>query len=624
MIRARRLGGLTALLAVTLIGSLATALPLFCGSLLGRHAGAVVVWCHVVFGSVFFAALVGKLVVLGRRARPARARHAFTTLIAHLGTALAAYTLITGVLVLIAELWSDQHLAAAFWMSTVVLAHANQYRTRALDLVATAWSDPGGATPHVEGSAAVSYEPARQPADGPSRLVVVGTGPAGQAVVEELVRGGRAPDWQVTMLGEEPGAPYDRVRLSHALAGRARDATLDLRPRAWFVEHDITLCTGCPVRAIDTERRIVVDDTGDRYRYDALVIATGSRPAIPPIEGIGLPHVVTFRTRRDVGRIAAAAGADRAAVVIGGGLLGLEAAAGLAALGMPVSVVEMADRMMPQQLDHGASRLLERALVQRGIMQRTGVGVAAITPAGVTLTGGEHLAAALVVVATGITPETALARRAGIHVAHGILVDDEMRTSEPGIWAVGECAAHRGTVYGLWSPLAEQARVAARVIAGIPARFDGAVTTTKLKIAGIDLLAGGRHSAGAGQHELLWIDRRRRAYRKLVLQDDRLVGALLLGDTTHAVMLTNALRERAVVPPGLLRPTTLASAPIARGDDVLCRCAAVTRDAVAQAIEAGDHRSVAAVTQATGAGGGCGSCAADIAALVAARTPVPA
>jgi len=416
------------------------------------------------------------------------------------------------------------------------------------------------------------------------------------------------------MLGEEAGPAYNRIQLSKLLAGTAGPGALLLRPAAWYAERGVDLRGSSPAAAIDTDRRIVRDLSGGRHPYDALVIATGSRPFVPPIPGTDLPHVQRFRTRTDAAGLAAGCGRGRAAVVIGGGLLGLEAAAGLHARGAEVTVVEAADRLMPQQLDAGGAAVLERALAGLGLHALTGAGVATIETGAVTIEGGERLRADLVVVAAGVRAETTLARAAGIDCERGILVDDALRTSAPSVLAVGECAEHRGTVYGLWAPLAEQARTAGATACGDPAGFHGAVPATTLKVAGIDLFSGGAQGAAAGQDELLFSDSRRGAYRKLVLSGDRLAGAVLVGDTSGARELSGLLRSGERVPAELLAAPGVSAAPEADPDPaaIVCSCNCVTRGAIDTAIRAGGLSTLTDVARITRASTGCGSCAGDV------------
>jgi ferredoxin-nitrate reductase len=302
---------------------------------------------------------------------------------------------------------------------------------------------------------------------------------------------------------------------------------------------------------------------------------------------------------------------------VGGGLLGLEAAAGLLMHDVEVTVVEAADRLMPQQLDAGGASILERSLASLGIRAVTGCGVATIWLDRVRLHDGQELPADLVVIAAGIKPETTLARSVGIETRAGILVDDELRTSAPGVFAVGECAEHRGTVYGLWAPLAEQARAAAAAIVGDPGAFLGSVPATTLKVAGVDVFAGGAQGAADGQDELAWSDGRRGVYRKLVLDGDRLVGALLVGDTSLGRELSVLLRSGESCPPELLDPAAPRVEVEPSDEQLVCSCNAVTRGAIVNAIRFGKLKTLAQVAQATRASTGCGSCSGDVQALLA-------
>jgi ferredoxin-nitrate reductase len=289
---------------------------------------------------------------------------------------------------------------------------------------------------------------------------------------------------------------------------------------------------------------------------------------------------------------------------------------------VPVTVVELADRLMAAQLDGGAGTLLRREVARLGLPALLGRSVAGIDPRSVTLDDGTELLADLVVVAAGIRPETALARAAGIECARGIIVDDELRTSVPNVFAVGECAEHRGTVYGLWAPLAEQARVAAAVVAGDPAAFHGATPATTLKVAGVDVFAGGRSDAREGEDELVVSDTRRGIYRKLVLDGDRLTGAVLVGDTALARSLSELLRSGRAVPQELLDPLTPAarsSGPPADPGATICSCNGVSRGAIDRAIVAGGLTTLEQVANATRASTGCGSCAIEVRAILAAH-----
>jgi ferredoxin-nitrate reductase len=497
----------------------------------------------------------------------------------------------------------------------------------ALNALTISAVDPTSAQPELK-AVAVRLEPVRRrdepvqrraPAR-PRRLVVVGTGMAGLAVVEEALRRRPAEQWKIVMLGEEPGPVYNRVQLSKLLARTAGPGELELRPLSWYAKHKVDLRGGCSAASLDLEARAVVDEAGGRHPYDALVIATGSRAFVPPIPGAGLPHVDVFRTWRDADALAATPPGTRA-VVVGGGLLGLEAAAGLHARGVAVTVVELAGHLMNVQLDAGAATMLRRDLERQGIACRLGRSAAQIQPGRVVLDDGSELACERVVVAAGVRAETTLARAAGLQVARGIVVDDELRTSAPGVWSVGECAEHRGTVYGLWAPLAEQARVAGARIAGDAAAFHGMVQATTLKVSGVDVYAGGG-SAGAappGHDELILSDTRRGVYRRLVLDGDRLVGGVLVGDASAARQFSELLRSGADIPPELLEGGGAAGKPLAEDPGAtVCSCNAVTVGDVQAAIRRDGLTTIAQVGVRTRATTGCGGCSGDVQELLAA------
>ncbi|MCP9491124.1 MAG: molybdopterin-dependent oxidoreductase [Solirubrobacteraceae bacterium MAG38_C4-C5] len=453
----------------------------------------------------------------------------------------------------------------------------------------------------------------------PRRLVVVGAGMAGLAVAEEALRRRPGEHWRISMLGEEGGLPYNRILLSKLLARTCGAAELELRPAAWFAEHGVALHG--PAGAIDTAAREVTDADGQRHPYDALVLATGSRPFVPPVPGTELPHVGAFRTRRDADHLAATPPGTRV-VVIGGGLLGLEAAAGLRARGAAVTVVELAGHLMAQQLEAGGGAMLARGLGAQGIALRLGRAAAQIEPGRVVLDDGDELEAGAVVMAAGVRPQVALARAAGLACDRGILVDDELRTSAPDVWAVGECAEHRGTVYGLWAPVAEQARVAGARIAGDPAGFHGAITATTLKVSGVGVFAGGASTGPLpdGAEEILVSDTRAGVHRRLVLEDGRLVGVSLVGDTTDARRLSGLLRDGLDVPEELLLPGAGDAAGEPDPAETICSCNAVTRGELERAIASRGLRTVAQVGRVTRATTGCGGCTEEVESILASRS----
>ncbi|HEU4702227.1 MAG TPA: FAD-dependent oxidoreductase, partial [Conexibacter sp.] len=458
------------------------------------------------------------------------------------------------------------------------------------------------------------------------RTLVVGGGMAGLAVVEQLLAHG-ADGRALMIAGAEPSLPYDRIRLSAALAGETHPADLVLRDASWFAERGVELRSGSHVTALGLGERCAELSDGSLVEYDRVVLATGSQPALPPIAGLKRPGVHPFRSLRDVARILDGLGDRRRAVVIGGGLLGLEAARGLQARGMRVTVVHLARHLMEQQLDPLGADLLQRRIRALGIEVLLRACTTELAGAGedgpvseVRLADGRALDAELAIVATGIRPDVEMARAAGVEVARGIVVDDELRTSDPRVWAVGECAEHRGVVYGLWAPLLRQARVAAAVMSMRPAAFHGAVPATTLKVMGVDLFAAGRAQAAEGEEELLSLDTRVGRYRKLVVADDRLVGAVLLGDLSEAVTLRRLVEEGRPVPPELLEaalPAPGGAAPSPSG--VVCSCASVTREQIEQAVSAGGLERVSAVAQATGATTGCGGCRTEVERILAAR-----
>jgi nitrite reductase (NADH) large subunit len=368
------------------------------------------------------------------------------------------------------------------------------------------------------------------------RLVVVGNGMAGLRFLERLNT--HAPDrFDVTVVGAESAPAYNRVLLSSLLAEEIDEAACRFRDRPWYLRQGVRLITGAPATAIDTiEREVVVGDL-TTLPFDRLVIATGSSPVRLPKPGMDLPGVVTFRDLADVAAIRTAARAGARAVVIGGGLLGLEAAYGLARLGIDTTLLHVMDRLMERQLDHRAARLVKAAMEAKGVRVLLQADTAAIEGEGrveqVRLAGGRALPADLVVMAVGVRPHTELARAAGLEIGRGILVDDLMATSAPGIYAIGECAEHRGIAYGLVEPAYEQADTLARRLGGDEAAYQGSVLATSLKVSGVPVFSAGIVADDADGDPILLSDPASGTYRKLLIRDGRLVGALLVGDAAE-------------------------------------------------------------------------------------------
>lgn len=384
--------------------------------------------------------------------------------------------------------------------------------------------------------------PARQ------SLVVVGNGMAGMRTVEELRQ--LAPElYDITVFGAEPHPNYNRILLSPVLAGDSGREEIVIHPRAWYAENRITLYTGDPIVHIDRRRRLVRSQSGREVWYDRLLLATGSTPFMLPVPGHRLPGVIGFRALADVDSMLAAAAAGGRAVVIGGGLLGLEAANGLQRRGMQVTVVHVGDALMNQQLDKPAARLLQAALEQRGIVFRMDCQTTEIAGServrAVRFKDGSAIAADLVVMAAGVRPNIALAREAGLYCERAIVVDDTLQTYDPRIYAVGECVQHRSATFGLVAPLWEQARVAGAHLARAGhRRFVQAATPTRLKVTGIELYSVGDFIGGAGTEDLVLRDPRRGVYKRLVLDGERLVGAVLYGDVADGPWYFELIQQR--------------------------------------------------------------------------------
>lgn len=391
------------------------------------------------------------------------------------------------------------------------------------------------------------------------RLVVVGNGMAGMRTVEELLK--LAPDlYDITVFGAEPHGNYNRILLSPVLAGEKTIADIMLNTREWYAQNGIELLAGDPVVAIDRARRMVRSQSGREVRYDRLLLATGSKPFIIPVPGHQLDGVIAFRDIQDVETMLAAARDHRHAVVIGGGLLGLEAANGLMRQGMEVSVVHVTGSLMDRQLDAPASALLKQALERKGLRFLLNAHTSAILGetrvTGVRFKDGTSVPADLVVMTAGVRPNIELARHAGLHCERAIVVDDTLQTYDPRVYAVGECVQHRQATFGLVAPIWDQARVAAAHLAGAGhRRYVQQATATKLKVTGVDLYSAGDFIGGAGSEDLVMRDARRGVYKRLVLQDGRLVGAVLYGDVQDGPWYFDLIQRGA--PVGAMRQRLL-------------------------------------------------------------------
>ena len=373
------------------------------------------------------------------------------------------------------------------------------------------------------------------------RLLIIGGGMAATRLVEELVA--CAPGrFDITVIGAEARLPYNRVLLSSLLAQDVAEEEIDLKPASWWRAQGVDLRFGERVVAIDALGRTVILEDGERLSWDKLVLATGSNAVRLPLPGADLPGVLTFRDCADVEQMRAAIKPGARAAVIGGGLLGLEAAYGLAKAGVEVTVVHVMDRLMERQLDPAGASLLKQDLERRGIHLMLEAKSAAILGEAkveaLAFSDGQQIAVDMVVMAVGIAPNVPLAVAAGLATKRGIVVDDAMRSSVDNIFALGECAEYRGIAYGLVQPAYEQARVLARVLSGGEAAFEGAVTATNLKVSGIAVFSAGDY-LGEGAQVLVWRDQGLRQYRKLVLRETSqgtvLAGCVLYGETSDGL-----------------------------------------------------------------------------------------
>jgi assimilatory nitrate reductase electron transfer subunit len=466
------------------------------------------------------------------------------------------------------------------------------------------------------------------------RVVVIGNGMVGSRVVQELLDRDLDRRLTITVIGDEPGGAYNRMLLSNVLAGATSDGEITLASESWYAGHDVALRAGVAAVRIDRVRRLVALDDGGELPYDVLVLATGSEPIVPPVPGLRgtdgeiLDGAIAFRTLADCAEIDRRAHTAQHAVVVGGGLLGLEAARGLAGRGVPVTVVQRAPNLMEQQLESGASRVLGRTLRATGIEVIAPAELQAVrglsSVRGVTLGDGTKIDADLLVLCCGVRPRIEVARAAGLAVNRGILVEDSMRSvTDPSVFAVGECSEHRGQVYGLVAPGWDQARVAADVIVGRASSYTGSRVVTRLKAAGIELAAMGETIAD-GDDDVCFIDGARGVYQKLVVRDGVLVGAILLGDTRAAGTVTQFYDRGATVPIDraallLVRrnaPATVSNSPtLMPGHATVCQCNGVTKSAICDAWEGG-AQTVSEVARCTRATTGCGSCRELVEGLV--------
>jgi nitrite reductase (NADH) large subunit len=469
------------------------------------------------------------------------------------------------------------------------------------------------------------------------RLVVVGNGMAGVRAVEEILSRGGAEMFDITVFGDEPYGNYNRILLSNVLAGSDDTAEIYLNPVDWYSDNGITLRAGVRVVKIDRFARVVHADDGTSMRYDRLILATGSRSFFPPVDGLWADDktltagVFGFRSLDDCAAMIDYADGKTRGVVIGGGLLGLEAARGLQSRGLTVDVVHAAPTLMNAQLDDAAGAILRRSVENIGITVHTEAITTAVLSSEGAITGivfadGTHIACDMLVVSAGIRPNVGLAQRAGLTVERAIVVDDQMRSiDDDNVYVVGECAQHRGQVYGLVAPLWEQATVLADHLTGkdTGAAYHGSRMATKLKVAGVDVAAMGLKAPEHPDDEFVQFSEPKHGiYKTIVVRDGKLIGATLVGDVRKVAFLMQAFdrglplpEERISLMFELGTPDAEVGAAELAGDAQVCNCNGVSKSALVACVNGGE-KSVTGVIAATRAGKGCGSCKSLVAQIV--------
>ncbi|MEO1406629.1 MAG: nitrite reductase large subunit NirB, partial [Pseudomonadota bacterium] len=470
---------------------------------------------------------------------------------------------------------------------------------------------------------------------GRQKLVVIGNGMVPGRVLETLFE--TAPDlYDVTIFNAEPRVNYNRIMLSPVLSGESTYEDIIIHDEAWYETNNVTLHMGAKVTGIDRDAKRVTSENGINETYDKLLIATGSSPFIIPVPGHDLPGVLAYRDLDDVNKMLEVSKKKGSkAVVIGGGLLGLEAAAGLQMQGMNVTVLHLMPTLMERQLDESAGYLLEKELTARGINVLTKANTKEILGAdkveGVRLEDGTELAADMVIMAVGIRPNLMLAKEAGLDTGRGITVGGTLQTSDPNIYAVGECVEFDGQCYGLVAPLYEQARICAGVLAGAPEEtYCHSETSTKLKVTGVDLFSAGDFADGDTREEIVFRDAPRGVYKRLVLEDGLLVGAVLYGDTADGAWffqkikdkepITDDERETLIFGQSYAGGTPLdpMAAVAALPDEAeICGCNGVSTGKICKAIDSEALTSLDGVRACTKASSSCGTCTGLVESLLA-------
>jgi nitrite reductase (NADH) large subunit len=468
------------------------------------------------------------------------------------------------------------------------------------------------------------------------KLVVIGNGMAGARCVEEILARGGADQFEITMFGDEPYGNYNRILLSDVLNGSHDESEIFLNPLSWYEENGVKLHAG--VRAVSILRHActVIGDNGLEEPYDQLIIATGSVPFVPPIEGLRLsdgtykPGVFVFRNLDDTRKIARYAMGKAKGAVIGGGLLGLEAARGLQNFELEVHVVHLAKHLMNTQLDTQAGAILAATLEQLGIRVHCGLNTKSIVGedrvTGLTFNDGSNLECDVVVISAGIKPNVDIGMRAGLTVERGIVVDNQMRTDDPKIFALGECVQHRGMVYGLVAPLWEQAKVLADHLTGIDpdAAYHGSKIATRLKVMGVEVASMGlTEPTEEGDEVVQFTEPKKGTYKKLIIRNGRLLGSILLGDISKSAYLMQAFGQNTPLPEERLSLLFDMGAPAAKVtfeemalEMQVCNCNGVSKGAIVGCVKGG-KRTAKGVMESTRAGMGCGACKGLVGDIVA-------
>ena len=466
------------------------------------------------------------------------------------------------------------------------------------------------------------------------KLAIVGNGMGTCRLLDELVRRGGAQRYEITVFGEERGGAYNRILLGRVLAGESPDAIVTKTPE-WYDAHGIRLIHEARVTRLDTLRKVVETADGQTRRYDISILATGSQPLVPPLEGMRgedgelRSGVFVYRTIADCIRMRQYVRSGDSAVIVGGGLLGLEAAKVLCDLGLHVTVVQSSKILMNAQLDEIGGEMLARQIERAGIFARLGRTVESIhgdeRVTGVVLDDGSALSTDLVVLACGVRPRVDTARASGLPVNKGILVNDTLATEVPGVYAFGECAEHRGKTYGIVTPVWEQAAVLADVLVGTQPqdRYRGSKLYTRLKVAGVDVASMGTLEPEFERDQVLQIvEERRDCYRKLIVRDGKLVGAMLVGNTAATASLVQLFDRADPIPDDPLELLCQLRSTPSAAERVVCNCNKVSELSLCEAIAAGAD-SMALLCEATRAGTGCGSCKGELAQLLVKHSKKP-